>query len=124
MYSGNRVRAVIKVIKADRGAGSVIGLSTDGHELFLSGHPGGDLTTFVEVIGIAEPSANRLSIRPEIWTNFGDDFGNFILFCLQFANAYYLFDSLSRLQSNLIFPISCPLLYLFSLLYPNQKHEI
>ncbi|KAK3034300.1 hypothetical protein RJ639_034104 [Escallonia herrerae] len=69
MYVGRRVRAVIQVVRLD--AGVVIGKSTDEQQLLVKGQPPSPLTTFVEVIGIAD---SNQSIRAEIWTNFGDTF--------------------------------------------------
>ncbi|EPS64091.1 hypothetical protein M569_10692 [Genlisea aurea] len=69
LHLGRRVRAAIQVIRSD-GSGSVIGKSTDEQQLVVKGHPPGPLTTFVEVIGIAD---GNQSIQAEIWTNFGDD---------------------------------------------------
>ncbi|PIN19492.1 hypothetical protein CDL12_07823 [Handroanthus impetiginosus] len=68
LHVGRRVRAVIQVIRSD-GSGSVIGKSTDDQQLVVKGQPPAPLSTFVEVIGIAD---SNQSIRAEIWTNFGD----------------------------------------------------
>ncbi|KAK6147211.1 hypothetical protein DH2020_018123 [Rehmannia glutinosa] len=68
MHVGRRVRAVIQVLRSD-GGGSVIGKSTDEQQLVIKGHPSGPLSTFVEVIGIAD---SNQSIQAEIWNNFGD----------------------------------------------------
>ncbi|XVF55743.1 hypothetical protein PTKIN_Ptkin06aG0061300 [Pterospermum kingtungense] len=70
MHVGRKVRAVIQVTRSD--AGSVMGKSTDGHQLVVKGSPPVPLTNYVEVIGVAE---NDNSIQAEIWTNFGDSFG-------------------------------------------------
>ncbi|KAJ8570550.1 hypothetical protein K7X08_037522 [Anisodus acutangulus] len=43
--------------------------STDDQQIVVKGNPPGPLTTFVEVIGIAD---SNQSIRAEIWSNFGD----------------------------------------------------
>ncbi|GFQ01748.1 replication protein a 14 kDa subunit b [Phtheirospermum japonicum] len=67
MYVGRRVRAVIQVLRSD--GGSVYGKSTDEQQLVIKGRPPGPLSTFVEVIGIAD---SNQSIQAEIWTNFGD----------------------------------------------------
>ncbi|KAF5954040.1 hypothetical protein HYC85_006896 [Camellia sinensis] len=69
MYVGRKVRAVIQVVQSDNGA--VIGKSTDEKQLVVKGSPPLSLTTYVEVIGIAE---SNQSIRAEIWNNFGDTF--------------------------------------------------
>lgn len=71
MYVGRRIRTVIQVIQSD--GGGVTGKSTDDHQLVVKGpQPGFPLTTFVEVIGIADTDR---SIRAEIWNNFGNTFG-------------------------------------------------
>lgn len=77
MHVGRRVRAVIQVIRNDRG--SITGKSTDEQQLIVKGHPTSPPTTFVEVIGIAD---SNQSIKAEIWTNFGDNFGMSKLYCL------------------------------------------
>ncbi|KAL3536101.1 hypothetical protein ACH5RR_004562 [Cinchona calisaya] len=69
MHVGKRVRAVIQVLSSV--AGTVTGKSTDGQQIFVKGHPPAPLSTFVEVIGIAD---GNQSIRADIWTNFGDVF--------------------------------------------------
>ena len=69
MHVGRKVRAVIQVTCSD--VGSVMGKSTDDHQLVVKGSPFVPLTSYVEVIGVAE---NDNSIRAEIWTNFGDSF--------------------------------------------------
>ncbi|XP_016457177.1 replication protein A 14 kDa subunit B [Nicotiana tabacum] len=66
-YVGRKVRAVIQVMRSD--GGTVIGRSTDEQQIVVKGNPPGPLTTFVEVIGIAD---SNQSIRAEIWSNFGD----------------------------------------------------
>ncbi|KAI8014953.1 hypothetical protein LOK49_LG05G00990 [Camellia lanceoleosa] len=85
MYVGRKVRAVIQVIQSDNGA--VIGKSTDEKQLVVKGSPPFSLTTYVEVIGIAE---SNQSIRAEIWNNFGDTFDmyNYNQLC-QLANGEY-----------------------------------
>lgn len=71
IYVGRRIRTVMQVIQSD--GGGVTGKSTDGHQLVVKGpQPGFPLTTFVEVIGIADTDR---SIRAEIWNNFGNTFG-------------------------------------------------
>ncbi|XVE61470.1 hypothetical protein DITRI_Ditri06bG0043000 [Diplodiscus trichospermus] len=70
MYVGRKVRAVIQVTRSD--VGSVMGKSTDDRQIVVKGSPPVPLTTYVEVIGVAE---NDDSIRAETWTNFGDSFG-------------------------------------------------
>ncbi|XP_042054439.1 replication protein A 14 kDa subunit B-like [Salvia splendens] len=84
MHLGQRVRAVIQVLRND--AGSVTGKSTDEQEL-VKGHPSIPPTAFVEVIGFAD--SNR-TIQAEIWTNFGDNFdvSGYNTIC-QFANGDY-----------------------------------
>ncbi|CAA2966541.1 replication A 14 kDa subunit B-like [Olea europaea subsp. europaea] len=86
MYVGRRVRAVIQVLKSD-GGGTVTGKSTDEQQLVIKGHPPGPLSTFVEVIGIAD---SNQSILAEIWTNFGDnlDTASYNQVC-QLANGDY-----------------------------------
>ncbi|XAR69754.1 hypothetical protein NMG60_11001462 [Bertholletia excelsa] len=69
MYVGRKVRAVIQVVCSD--GGSVVGKSTDEKQLVVKGSPPGPLSTYVEVIGIAD---SNQSIRAEQWTNFGDSF--------------------------------------------------
>ncbi|XP_060177206.1 replication protein A 14 kDa subunit B-like [Lycium barbarum] len=68
LHMGRRVRAVIQVMRSD-GGGTVIGRSTDDQQIVVKGNPPGPLTTFVEVIGIAD---SNQSIRAEMWSNFGD----------------------------------------------------
>ena len=70
MHVGRKGRALIQVTRSD--VGSVMGKSTDDHQLVVKGSPLVPLTSYVEVIGVAE---NDNSIRAEIWTNFGDSFG-------------------------------------------------
>ncbi|KAL3825756.1 hypothetical protein ACJIZ3_021785 [Penstemon smallii] len=86
MHVGRRVRAVIQVLRSD-GGGSVVGNSTDGQQLVIKGHPPGPLSTFVEVIGIAD---SNQSIRADIWNNFGDvlDTASYNVVC-QLANGDY-----------------------------------
>ncbi|KAH9738169.1 Replication protein A 14 kDa subunit B [Citrus sinensis] len=70
IYVGRRIRTVMQVIQSD--GGGVTGKSTDGHQLVVKGpQPGFPLTTFVEIIGIADTDR---SIRAEIWNNFGNTF--------------------------------------------------
>lgn len=69
-YVGRRVRTVIQVVRPD--GGGLIGRSTDEKQISVKGHPPSDLSTFVEVIGVADSAQ---SIRAEIVTNFGDTFG-------------------------------------------------
>ncbi|RZC84069.1 hypothetical protein C5167_046850 [Papaver somniferum] len=70
MWVGRRVRAVVQVLRTE--GGSFLGKSTDDHQLTIKGPIPQHLTTYVEVIGIAE---SNQSIRGEIFTNFGDNFG-------------------------------------------------
>ncbi|XP_057513242.1 replication protein A 14 kDa subunit B isoform X2 [Actinidia eriantha] len=85
MYVGRKVRAVIQVVRSD--GGGVVGKSTDEKQLIVKGSPPLPLTTYVEVIGIAE---SNQSIHAEIWTNFGDTFDayNYNQLCL-LANGEY-----------------------------------
>lgn len=69
-YIGQKVRAVIQVVRSD--IGSVVGKSTDDQQIVVKGSPPLPLTTYLEVIGIAETDN---IIRAEVWTNFGDNFG-------------------------------------------------
>ncbi|XP_010434513.2 PREDICTED: probable inactive dual specificity protein phosphatase-like At4g18593 [Camelina sativa] len=68
-YIGQKVRAVIQVIRSD--IGSVVGKSTDDQQIVVKGSPQPPLTAYLEVIGIAE-SDN--TICADVWTNFGDSF--------------------------------------------------
>ncbi|KAG0471807.1 hypothetical protein HPP92_016353 [Vanilla planifolia] len=77
MYVGRRVRTVLNVAKNEGGVTS--GKCTDGQQLTVKG---GDATSFpvshfVEVIGIAD---SNQSIRVEICTDFGEQFGTSISF--------------------------------------------
>ncbi|CAH2064295.1 unnamed protein product [Thlaspi arvense] len=67
--AGRKVRTVVQVIGSE--IGSVVGKTTDDVQIFVRGSSPAPLTTYVEVIGIAE-SDN--SIRAETWTNFGNTF--------------------------------------------------
>lgn len=69
MWVGRRVRAVVQVLRTE--GGSFLGKSTDDRQLTIKGPIPQHLTTYVEVIGIAE---SNQSIRGEIFTNFGDNF--------------------------------------------------
>ncbi|CAN6912994.1 unnamed protein product [Brassica oleracea] len=69
-YIGQKVRAVVQVIRSD--IGSVTGKSTDDQQIVVKGSPPPSLTTYLEVIGIAE---SENTIRADVWTNFGDNFG-------------------------------------------------
>lgn len=69
-HVGRRVRAVVQVMQSD--GDTVIGKSTDEKQLVLKGNPPNPLSTFVEVIGIADTTQ---SIQAETWTNFGDTLG-------------------------------------------------
>ncbi|KAI4318822.1 hypothetical protein MLD38_032487 [Melastoma candidum] len=71
-YVGRKVRAVIQVVRNDGAA--VVGKSTDDKQIVVKGLPPSQLTTFVEVIGIAD---SQSSITAETWTNFGDSFDTF-----------------------------------------------
>ncbi|KAK1278321.1 hypothetical protein QJS04_geneDACA007130 [Acorus gramineus] len=70
VYQGRRVRAVVQVAR-DEGA-TMVGQSTDGHQLVVKGSPSFPPSHFVEVIGIADGGQ---SIRAEICTDFGTSFG-------------------------------------------------
>ena len=70
MHLGRKVRAVIQVTRSD--VESVVGKSTDDRQIVVKGSPPVPLTSYVEVIGVAETDS---SIQAEIWTNFGDSFG-------------------------------------------------
>lgn len=72
MYLGRRVRAVIQVLRND--AGVIVGKSTDGQQLTVKGSQAFPLSRYVEVIGIAD---SNQSIRAEICTDFGENFGKF-----------------------------------------------
>ncbi|KAK8514750.1 hypothetical protein V6N12_057646 [Hibiscus sabdariffa] len=82
MHVGRKVRTVLQVTRSD--IGSVMGRSTDGCQLVAKGSPPVPLTSYVEVIGVAE---NENTIRAELWTNFGDTFdaSNYDKLC-QLAN--------------------------------------
>ncbi|KAI8563018.1 hypothetical protein RHMOL_Rhmol03G0080800 [Rhododendron molle] len=84
-YMGRKVRTVIQVMRSD--GGTVIGKSTDEKQLVVKGSPPVPLTTYVEVIGIADSDQ---SIRAEIWNNFGDTFDmyNYNQLCI-LANGEY-----------------------------------
>ncbi|XP_065856760.1 replication protein A 14 kDa subunit A [Euphorbia lathyris] len=86
MHLRKRVRTVIQFLGTD--VGSVIGKSTDDLRLVIKGTPpSAPLTTFIEVIGIAD---TETSIQAEIWTNFGDTFDTFSFNQLcQLANGEY-----------------------------------
>lgn len=75
-YVGRKVRAVIQVIRKDGMA--VIGKSTDDRQLAVKGSPLSLLSTYVEVIGIAD---SQSSIAADTWTNFGDSFGTDLMLC-------------------------------------------
>ena len=82
MHVRKRVRTVIQVVGADRGA--VVGKSPDDLQLVVKGSPpSAPLTNFVEVIGIAD---SEKSIQAEIWTNFGDAFGMAYCFFVKFLS--------------------------------------
>ncbi|XP_009799869.1 replication protein A 14 kDa subunit B [Nicotiana sylvestris] len=66
-HVGRRVRTVVQVMQSD--GDTVIGKSTDEKQLVVKGYPPNPLSTFVEVIGIADTTQ---SIQAETWTNFGD----------------------------------------------------
>ncbi|KAG5584019.1 hypothetical protein H5410_044453 [Solanum commersonii] len=68
-HVGRKVRTVVQVMQSD--GDKVIGKSTDEIQLVVKGNPPNALSTFVEVIGIADTIQ---SIEAEIWTNFGVTF--------------------------------------------------
>ena len=70
MYSGRRVRTVVQVLRVD--SGMLTGQSPDGQQIVIKSSPAFPLSRFVEVIGIVDGSQ---SIRAEICTDFGDNFG-------------------------------------------------
>lgn len=70
MQVGRRVRTVVQVVRVDGGA--LTGQSPDGHQLVVKGAPAFPPSRFVEVIGIADGGQ---SIRAEICTDFGENFG-------------------------------------------------
>ncbi|CAN1141925.1 Replication protein A 14 kDa subunit B [Linum perenne] len=73
MHLRKRVRTVIQVLVSE--PGSVVGKTTDDVQIVIKGSPppqSEPLTTFVEVIGIAD---TEKSIQAEIWSNFGDAAG-------------------------------------------------
>ncbi|WCJ34295.1 Replication protein A 14 kDa subunit A [Euphorbia peplus] len=86
MHLRKRVRTVVQVLGSE--GGSVIGNSTDERRLVVKGTPpSAPLTSFVEVIGVAD---SENSIQAEIWTNFGDTFDTFSFNQLcQLANGEY-----------------------------------
>ncbi|KAI7748786.1 hypothetical protein M8C21_013647 [Ambrosia artemisiifolia] len=81
-YVGRRVRTVVQVVRPE--AGGLTGRSTDEKQIVVKGQMPASLTTFVEVIGVADSAQ---SIHAEIVTNFGDTFdtSNFNQLC-QLAN--------------------------------------
>ncbi|XP_021758149.1 replication protein A 14 kDa subunit B-like [Chenopodium quinoa] len=86
LYVGRKVRVVVQVIQSDEG--SLIGKSTDDHQLVIKGSPPTQpLTKYVEVIGIAD---SNQSVLADIITNFGDNFDpqNYNQLC-QLANGEY-----------------------------------
>ncbi|KAI4341972.1 hypothetical protein MLD38_026639 [Melastoma candidum] len=66
-YVWRKVRALIQVLRNDGVA--VVGKSTDDKQVVVKGSPPSHLTTFVEVIGIADGQSTI--------TNFGDSFDTF-----------------------------------------------
>ncbi|XP_076933236.1 replication protein A 14 kDa subunit B-like [Bidens hawaiensis] len=84
-YVGQRVRTVIQVVRPE--ANGLTGRSTDEKQIVVKGQMPAPLTTFVEVIGVADSAQ---SIHAEIVTNFGDSFdtSNFNQLC-QLANGEY-----------------------------------
>ncbi|KAK6933555.1 Replication factor A protein 3, partial [Dillenia turbinata] len=69
MYIGRKVRAVVQNVQP--GAGVSRGNTTDDRQLIIKGSPPFQLTTYMEVIGIAD---NNQSIQAEKWTPFGNSF--------------------------------------------------
>lgn len=79
MFIGRKVRIVVQVMQSD--AGSIIGKSTDNQQIIIkNSQPTQPLTAYVEAIGIADTNQ---SVRAEILTNFGDNFG---MLTLTYAN--------------------------------------
>ncbi|KAL1822549.1 hypothetical protein DCAR_0310367 [Daucus carota subsp. sativus] len=85
MFVGRRVRTVIQVLRTD--GGGVVGKSCDDQQIVVTGQLPAPLTTFVEIIGIADGAQ---SIRADIGTNFGDNFDllNYNQLC-KLANGEY-----------------------------------
>lgn len=94
-HVGRKVRTVVQVMQSD--GDKVIGKSTDEKELVVKGNPPNALSTFVEVIGIADTIQ---SIEAEIWTNFGDTFGMSCL-CYSYIYTWLLLYPLMHLNVNL-----------------------
>ncbi|KAI7732546.1 hypothetical protein M8C21_024152 [Ambrosia artemisiifolia] len=85
-YVGRRVRTVIQVVQPS--AGGLTGRSTDEKQVVVKGQMPSPVTTFVEVIGVADSAQ---AITAEIVTNFGDttfDANNFNQLC-QHANGAF-----------------------------------
>ncbi|XP_071719957.1 replication protein A 14 kDa subunit B-like [Rutidosis leptorrhynchoides] len=85
-YVGRRVRIVIQVLRPD--VNGLIGISTDDKQINVKGRQlPSPVTTFVEVIGVADTAQ---SLEAETVTNFGDAFdkNNFNQLC-QLANGEY-----------------------------------
>jgi replication factor A3 len=70
LYMGRRVRTVVQVMRNEGAA--VLGQSTDNLQLTVKGAISVPVTHFMEVIGIAD---GPQSIRAEICTDFGANFG-------------------------------------------------
>ncbi|XP_071701509.1 replication protein A 14 kDa subunit B-like [Rutidosis leptorrhynchoides] len=82
-YVGRRVRIVIQVLRPD--ADGLIGISTDDKQIHVKGRQlPSPVTTFVEVIGVADTAQ---SVEADTVSNFGDTFdkNNFNQLC-QLAN--------------------------------------
>ncbi|GAB2235322.1 hypothetical protein Drorol1_Dr00025745, partial [Drosera rotundifolia] len=75
MLVGRKVCAVIQVMRND--VGSVVGKSTDDQQIIVKSSPSQPLSAWVEVIGVADSTQ---SIRADIWTNFGDNFVDELVF--------------------------------------------
>ena len=91
MFIERKVHIVVQVMQSD--AGSIIGKSTDNQQVIIkNSQPTQPLTTYVEAIGIAD---SNQSVRAEILTNFGDNFGMQIQFsvlsCQPIRQTKYIF---------------------------------
>ncbi|OEL15161.1 Replication protein A 14 kDa subunit [Dichanthelium oligosanthes] len=73
MFVGRRVRTVVQVQRNE--GGFLVGQSTDGHQLTIKSSVDVPVSHFMEVYGIAE---NSQTIRAEVCTDFGPDFGEIL----------------------------------------------
>ncbi|KAJ4770575.1 Replication protein A 14 kDa subunit [Rhynchospora pubera] len=69
LHMSQRVRTVVQVMQNE--GGTVLGQSTDNHQLTVKGTTSVPVTHFMEVIGVAD---GPQSIRAEICTDFGSNF--------------------------------------------------